>query len=785
MRIIVPGSAVLTLVLTLALRASGSPNSGRDEYYPTEETAELSSIIWPRLAKLQAGRALLEWPNGTTRMLGVGDRYRGLELVAVLPQQPALAVLEQDFPHWGILAYIGTNGPVATMRKAIGVLGNLPSAKAFPPQYFDRLLKAQEDVLGQEILAHGGDPTYEAVADLLPPLRAYTFLGTTTSAQKVIVWPDGRLGLGMHHRQLEHVLFDPAAVLRESAGSAAATKQGLVGAYLPVIDYAFSDARTPSGWEEIAFAAGREKLATYLCLRTSGGKRVYWRLPGRRPAEDGAPFYRALLSVQEEWQQFLAKGVQLEVPDPRVSDSSKAALVRALISEVRNHPKYGVAVYGAQEHDTFPPTTILLNLCLLDWGYTEEAKARLSYYLAHFVKPDGTFDYYGPAISEYGQLLTVAARYVRITGDTVWLQEYQPSLLRICNSLLAQISASWRQYPPDSPYCGLLRGSAEADTRKDKRFYFSGNVWCWRGLTEMGWLLKEAGERRGDAALAQFGKDLLGAGEKFRANVLAALRREFQKSSAPPFLPPIVGMKEPFGSMTENEFASYTNYRYWPEMLSPGMLPPEMRDAIIGYRTSHGGEVAGTTRLEDVMDDWPYAHYAWGLLEADQMEHYLLGFYGHLAYHQTPGSFTAYESVTIRGDSKRDYASDYCVPAQLVGPQLLRWMIAWEPWDKQELWLARAVPREWYAQGFSASRVPTCWGPVNLRVVPSGKGLEASVEIKSPHPDLKVKLRLRPDFSVKAPNIAVSGTKEWKWNAQQEAVELWGPWNRVTISVGY
>ena len=109
--------------------------------------------------------------------------------------------------------------------------------------------------------------------------------------------------------------------------------------------------------------------------------------------------------------------------------------------------------------------------------------------------------------------------------------------------------------------------------------------------------------------------------------------------------------------MTESEFASYTNYRYWPEMLSPGMLPPEMRDAIIAYRTSHGGEVAGTTRLEDVLDDWPYAHYAWGLLEAGQIEHYLLGFYGHLAYHQTPGTFTAYESVAIKGDSKRDYSS--------------------------------------------------------------------------------------------------------------------------------
>jgi len=785
MRIITPRAAAFGLAMTVVLGLSGLADLGTDEYYPAEEAAERSSIVWPRLVELHEGGAVLEWPDKSSKVLGVGDHFREWELVAVISQAASLAVLEQDFPHWGILAYIGKKGPVATIRKAIGQLGNLPTAKAFPPQYFDRILRAQEDVLGQEILGQENEPDYETVAGLLPPLRTYTFLGTATSSQKIIVWPDGRLGLGVHHRRLEQVLFDPASILQKSAGTVATTKQGLIGQYLPVIDYAFSNASANSGWEEIAFATGQEKLETYVCLRTGEGKRAYWQLPGQQPVKDGAAFYRALLSVQQEWEKFLAKGIQLEVPDPRVSDSSKAALVRALISEVGNYPKYGVGVYGAQEHDTFPPTTILLNLCLLDWGFKEEVKARLSYYLSHFVKPDGTFDYYGPAISEYGQLLTVAARYVRITGDTAWLKEYLPPLQRICNSLLAQMNASWRQYPPDSPYYGLLWGSAEADTRKDKRFYFSSDVWCWRGLEEMGRLLSEAGQRSNDAAFEQLGKNLLGENDKFSGNVLAALRREFQNSATTPFLPPIVGMKKSFGNMTEDEFASYTNYRYWPEMLSAGMLPPDMRDGIIAYRTSHGGEVTATTRLEDVMDDWPYAHYAWGLLEADQVKHYLLGFYGHLAYHQTPGTFTAYESVAIRGDEKRDYASDYCVPAQVVAPQLLRWMIAWEPWDKPELWLARAVPSEWYAHGFSAGRVPTRWGPANLRVVPAGKGLEAQVQMESPHPDLKVNVRLHPAFPVKVLNITVSGTKEWKWNAQQEVVELWGPWNRVTISVRY
>jgi hypothetical protein len=754
-----------------------------DEFYPSEEAAERSTIVWPRLVELRPEGAVLEWQGERSRALRVGESYLGWELVAVIAQAAPLAVLERDFPRWGVLAYVGKKGPVATMRKAVGRLDNLQHEKAFPPNYFDRILSAQEDILGQEVIAKGGEPSYESLVGLLPPLLTYSFLGTTTSRQKVIVWPDGRLGLGVHNRQLDKVLFDPAAALHISRSGSSTTKQGLIGRYLPVIDYGFFDAGTHSGWEEIALGAGTEELQTYVCLRSNEGRRTYWRLPEQQPLANGTEFYRALLGAQQEWERFFAEGMQLEVPEARVSDSSKAALVRALISEAGLHPKYGVGVYSANVHDTFPPTTILLNLCLLDWGFTGEVKARLGYYFSHFVKQDGTFDYYGPAISEYGQMLTLAARYVQVTGDTSWLRENLPAIQQIADSLVAQMDASRRRYPPDSPYYGLLWGSAEADTREDKRFYFASDVWTWRGLEEIGKVLSDVGQQNKDASLEQRGKNLLGEAETFRGIVLAALRRALQKTVTPPFLPPAVGIEKPFERMTESELASYTNYRYWPEMLSSGMLPPEMRDAIIAFRTSHGGEVAGTTRLEDALDDWPYTHYAWGLLEAGQIEHYLLGFYGHLTYHQAPGTFTAYESVAIKGGSTRDYGSDYCVPAQLVTPQLLRWMIAWEPWDNQDLWLARAVPKKWFDIGFSASHIPTRWGPLYFQVVPAGKGLTAQVELTSPHPELRVHICFRPIMAGAAPHVTVQGTNNWKWDGSQPAVELWGPWNRVTATV--
>jgi hypothetical protein len=751
-----------------------------DEYYPAEEARERQSIIWPRLVRLQGSGAVLAWPGESPHTLRVGDRYREWELMAVFAPGTPMAVLERDFTRWGVLAYVGERGLVATVRKAVGKLDNLPRAKTFPPEYFDRVLSAREDLLGQQALATGLDT--ESVAALLPPLRAYTFLGTTTSRRKVIVWPDGRLGFGVRHHNLEQVLFDPGAVLGES--KFAGTKQGLMGGYLPAVDYAFSGGAGESAWEEIAFAVGRgEDATTFVGLRTAEGKQTYWQLPELHPLENGNAFYLALLSLEREWDSFLSSGMQLATPDARVNDAGRAALVRALITEVGLHPKYGVGAYSGGQHDTFPPATILLNRCLLDWGFNEEVKARLGDYLSHFVKPDGTFDYYGPALSEYGQMLSLAARYVRQTHDIAWLEEYDPALMRIADLLRKKIDAGHDCYPPATAYCGLLQGPAEADTRAEQKYYFSSAMWTWRGLEDLGELLNDLGARQGNTTRALEGKSLIGKAAAFRRMVLVALDHARLQSATPPFLGPIAGMDQAFGSMTESRFASYTNYRYWPEMLSAGMLQRELVDDIINYRASHGGEVAATTRFGDGLDDWPYSHFAWGLMETDQREHFLLGFYGHMAFHQTPGSFTAYESVPIRGDSTRNYSGDYCVPAQLVAPQMLRWMVAWQPWDEPDLWLARAVPDAWWKSGFSARHVPTRWGDLNLVVSPVGKGLSAQVDLWQPHPDLAIHLRLPPALAGVAPQVTVHGTKNWEWEASQQSVRFWGAWNHVTVIV--
>lgn len=769
------GCLVLTGIVVLAAALAANATTG------TGDIAS-DSIAVPKLVGVTGSAAVMQWRGEAPHNVQIGQSYRDWKLLAILRDASPMVVLEHYSADAGALVYLGQDGIVANLSKAVGNLNDLPGPRAFPATHAERILASQHDVLGNEVLAKGGDPTYAAVAELLPPLDTYTFLGTLQSREKVIVWPDGRLGLGIHNHDLVEVLMNPSQRLHIPISEQTVKREGLIGGYLPVIDYGFFNRAAAQGFEEIAFSVGEDNPTTYMCLRVKGGKPDYWKLPGMQHLEDGTEFYKELLSTAQAWDQFFSSGMQVRIPEVRVENASKAAIVRGLIGEVGLHPKYGVGGYAENEHDTFPPTTIQLVLCLLDWGYTKEAGDRLGYYLSHYVKEDGTFDYYGPALSEYGQMLALAVRYVRVTGDTDWLTEHSPQLRRIAQYITEQLHASREKYPAGSPYHGLLWGSGEADTASDRQFYFSGNVWCWRGLHDLSEMLTAEGQRTGDAAFGEYAKQFAAEASELRTDVLAALDRSFQHTT-PPFLPPVAGDMKPFARMAESEFASYTNYRYWLEMLSAGLLTPSMNDAIISYRRTHGGEVGATTKFEDHLDDWTYANYAWGLLEEKDISHYLLGFYGHMAYNQTPGTFTAYEQAAVKGERSRTYVADYCVPSQEVTPQMLRWMLVWEPWDKRELWIGSAIPKQWIEAGFSARAIPTLWGPVSIEERLEGGVVTMKVSVTHPHPELAVYLPVRTVSGKRAPKVSVEGAGNWEWDSSHSAVRLAGTWSQATVRV--
>ena len=321
-----------------------------------------------------------------------------------------------------------------------------------------------------------------------------------------------------------------------------------------------------------------------------------------------------------------------------------------------DHPKYGVGVYKRPEHDGFPPTIIAAIDALSAWGLNQRAATLFRYWLVNFVREDGTINYYGPSISEYGQLLHTACLLNKRAGADGWWQDGFRPLDRMAEMLLALRAAAGDD--------GLIAGVPEADTRKQVSKYFHNNGWVVKGLRSWAELCthREAKATTQPEALVEFAHEL-------KQDVLRAIRATWPSDPDDWWLSPRLEPTERPPRATGTRDASYTNYRYWPELLSSGVLPEDLANRVVRSRLTAGGQFCGMTRFQNHLDDWPLAEYLTGLWELGRTDDFLLSLYGHVAYHQAEGHLTAYEQVTFPPGKKK---ADYCLPSQLVAARAAR-----------------------------------------------------------------------------------------------------------------
>ncbi len=327
-----------------------------------------------------------------------------------------------------------------------------------------------------------------------------------------------------------------------------------------------------------------------------------------------------------------------------------------------DHPKYGVGSYQADQHDGFPPTIIAAVDALSAWGMNERAARLFHYWLSHFVREDGTIIYYGPSISEYGQLLHTAALLEERAGPAGWWDDGHKALDRIAEYLLR--SAGRR---PEGRWLDLgLAGGGHPQGR--------------RQVFPQQWLGRER-----PAPVGGFVRTAEVHADHFDRHHTKSQRRSRRGYSSrhpenmargpeglvAPARDPRHARSRP--CLTANTEASYTNYRYWPELLSSGLLPPALANRVVEARLSAGGQFCGMTRFENHLDDWPLADYLYALWSLGRKSDFLLSLYGHVAYHQAEGHLTAYEQVSFPPGKQ---VADYCLPCQLVAARAARLLVS-------------------------------------------------------------------------------------------------------------
>jgi len=335
---------------------------------------------------------------------------------------------------------------------------------------------------------------------------------------------------------------------------------------------------------------------------------------------------------------------------PLLERAVRIGLAHIDVTFIGDHPKYGVGNYAQRRHDSFPPIIVAVVDALTLWGMAPRAQRLFSYWLRHFVLEDGNIDYYGTSLSEYGQLLTTARRLMArgIKGD--WLVKHEPYLSRLACHLRDRVHETGR--------VRLVAGVPEADERKATATYFHNNAWMARGLRDWAYLLHRYLRRPRDAG--SFRRDANSLRQALHDAIEVTWGGDLDDWWLSPIVEPATRPKD---RISTSRIGSYANYRYWPELLSSGMLRKDRMRALVMARLTGGGQFLGMTRFMDHLDDWPLMEYLEGLWKLGLRDDYRLSLWGHICYHQAQGHLTAYEQVTLPPGRK---VADYCLPCQLV-----------------------------------------------------------------------------------------------------------------------
>lgn len=363
--------------------------------------------------------------------------------------------------------------------------------------------------------------------------------------------------------------------------------------------------------------------------------------------------------IQENIKQ-LRTNPTIETGHPFLDLSVKTGLAHIDATFNGDHPKYGVGRYEDERNDGFPPTIIAAVDALSAWAINDRAIQLFRYWLTHFVGENGTFKYYGPSISEYGQILHTAALLEDRAGTTDWWHVGFNALDQIAEYLLQLRAVAVNED-------GLISGVPEADTRKDTGKYFHNNAWVVKGLQQWASLCE-----RQKAAPSTSIPVIRKVCTELANDTLDAINKTWPTDPLDWWLPPMLEPMTRPAYLTETREASYTNYRYWPELLSSGFLPADMANRIVNARLSAGGQFCGMTRFADHLDDWPLVDYLYALWSLGRKNDFLLSLYGHVAYHQAKGHLTAYEQVSFPPGKR---VADYCLPSQLVAARAARLLV--------------------------------------------------------------------------------------------------------------
>lgn len=697
-----------------------------------------------------------------------------------------VAVFEQAAHQQGDIVFVTGQGVLRRSGKSLEPTSEGAAGLAFngvEHWYRGRekedVLPDHKDVLREELLADGREPTLDEVAGCYPPvrhaffeghLRPHTFVGTAISDDVV----------PLYYKDVTMVSRVPIGVMApgsEAAMEAGELWEGLVGGWPPVVRTVYPIGPEES-WEVITFASS----ATATKLKQP----VWYRFTHLRNGEELAThyvdsflphphagaqlqerFYRELLETLDYWDETIAGGMSISGWD-WAEQRSRHAFAREAITRRGAHPKYGIAdqAYAGAEHDGFQDVLVSSVLGCLEWGYFDRARAYLDDYFENFIRPDGTLHYRGPQMGKYGVSLTCLGLYYDYTGDGSLLRTHLDKIEAIIAMLLGRWQAA-RQRDPSDPAYGMIAGYHEADINfltpnvfklDYDRPYLSNTGEAWRGLRDIAGAFARLGERGGDAALQRRGDALGQTAAEIHDDALNGVERSWITKQGETGLPIIAGdrtfyWEHPYRARPE----SYDENRVWSELYFGGAISEENVRRIWDLAGERGHTTLGVFNNRKSLVGFLVWEEIAGLIQHDMIPEALLVTYTQAIHAHSRGTWTAIECVDM--DRARGAHSPYCLPSQMTVPIAVKWLLVHEDPVHGTITLGRGIPRDRLEHGrtLAVKNAPVRGGLVGFEIVSHLADGEIAVNVDLPNGlavPVQVRLRAPQGYSLQSATLA-------------------------------
>lgn len=640
-----------------------------------------------------------------------------------------------------------------------------------------------QDVPGLAQLALPGDPTFDSVASVYPPMQyVRDALGVADHPQEFGVGPDGVIGCTPSYRANPKAGNPQRCWItvggdKARFGRLTTVTRSLDEGWLPVLTCGWTQdgvvyKQTAAAWSEgmspdtsaslllkiTGFNEAKEPRPVRFGLHSERENKELLGWDGKPlpPGEtdtvwmelafpdDGgalsvkkiepADYDSRLAEVKSAWRKLVEEqGMKIDVPEARVMNAWRAWLVWMFTDVDKVNGFYEYHDGGAGFYELVYGFSAARAAVLADHLNRSGEARKWTEAMLNMGDKDG-LHLVNFGLPDQGTLLSAAAHNYRVTRDVEWLRKHAPTLVKMCQWARNARAKAKAEQGPNHPCYGMIKLRPYCD-HPEPAYYLISDVLLVKGMKDVAGTLADVGMKQDSEWIAK-------EAEEYEVDVKRAMEKSVFTERGQELLPLFTETRELLRA-TDWKACDYYGLCVPPLLEHGGNIIPvgsRYADLIVNALEKRGGLLMGVAKFWGGIDHAYSAGYWYDRMTRGEPEKAILGLYSSMAYGMSRDTFSSVEVTFIKeGKNFPTLPHNYSNLEQL---RLVRNMLVTEVGDK--LMIGGAIPRPWLAAGkhVAFDDAMTTFGIVSARYETAADGAKITAKLKMPQMPAEAKMEV-------------------------------------------